>query len=98
MHPAIEVTGLRKSFGHQRVLDGLDFTVQPGEVFALLGVNGAGKTTTINILTTLIHPDEGTAVIAGCDVSRGPGGVTQRIALTGQSVAVDDVLTGTENL
>jgi len=98
MQPAIEVIGLGKSFGHHRVLEGLDFAVRPGEVFALLGVNGAGKTTVINILTTLIRPDEGTAVIAGCDVSGDSVGVTQRIALTGQSVAVDDVLTGTENL
>ncbi|MGC5172670.1 ATP-binding cassette domain-containing protein [Microbacterium sp. DT81.1] len=98
MQPAIEVVEVGKSFGAQRVLDGLSFAVQPGEVFALLGVNGAGKTTTINILTTLLQLDEGSAVVAGCDVARDPVGVTQRIALTGQSAAVDDVLTGAENL
>ncbi|HEX5856770.1 MAG TPA: ATP-binding cassette domain-containing protein [Microbacterium sp.] len=98
MRPAIEVAGLGKSFGAHRVLDDLSFTVEPGEVFALLGVNGAGKTTTISILTTLLRPDEGTAVVAGCDVARDPIGVAQRIALTGQSAAVDDVLTGAENL
>ena len=98
MQPAIEVTGLGKSFGRQSVLSGLDFAVEAGEVFALLGPNGAGKTTTINILTTLTLPDEGSAVVAGVDVVRDPEGVKQRISLTGQSAAVDDVLTGAENL
>ncbi|WP_194410640.1 ATP-binding cassette domain-containing protein [Microbacterium cremeum] len=96
--PAVEVRGLRKGFGRHRVLDGLDLTVQRGEVFALLGPNGAGKTTTINILTTLVRPDAGTATVAGIDVVRAPEQVKQRISLTGQSAAVDDVLTGTENL
>jgi ABC-2 type transport system ATP-binding protein len=98
METAIEVTGLGKAFGHQHVLSDLDFTVATGEVFALLGPNGAGKTTTINILTTLTLPDTGTAIVAGVDVVRDPEGVKQRISLTGQSVAVDDVLTGAENL
>lgn len=98
MQNAIEVVGLGKSFGHQRVLDSLDFTVAVGEVFALLGPNGAGKTTTINILTTLVRPDEGRAVVAGSDVAAQPLRVKERIALTGQSAAVDDVLTGAENL
>jgi ABC-2 type transport system ATP-binding protein len=96
--PAIDVRGLRKSFGQQVVLDGLDLTVRRGEVFALLGPNGAGKTTTINVLTTLARPDEGTATVAGIDVVRDPAAVKQRISLTGQSAAVDDVLTGAENV
>jgi ABC-2 type transport system ATP-binding protein len=98
MQPAIEVQGLRKAFGRQIVLDGLDLQVIPGEVFALLGPNGAGKTTTINVLTTLTKPDAGSATVGGIDVLRDPEKVTQRISLTGQSAAVDDVLTGTENL
>ena len=99
-HPplAIEVRGLRKSFGSQVVLDDLDVTVRPGEVFALLGPNGAGKTTTINVLTTLVRPDAGVARVAGADVARDPDEVKRRISLTGQSAAVDDVLTGAENL
>lgn len=96
--PAIDVRGVRKSFGQQVVLDGLDLTVQRGEVFALLGPNGAGKTTTINVLTTLARPDAGTATVAGIDVVRDPAGVKQRVSLTGQSAAVDDVLTGAENV
>lgn len=95
---AIEVRGLRKSFGAQVVLDDLDLTVSRGEVFALLGPNGAGKTTTINVLTTLNRPDAGTAYVAGVDVARDPDGVKRRISLTGQAAAVDDVLTGAENL
>ena len=98
MQPAIAVSGLGKAFGQQSVLADLDFTVAAGEVFALLGPNGAGKTTTINILTTLTLPDRGTAIVAGIDVVRDPERVKQRISLTGQSVAVDDVLTGAENL
>lgn len=96
--PAVDVRGLRKGFGRHTVLEGLDFTVERGEVFALLGPNGAGKTTTINILTTLVRPDAGTATVAGIDVVRSPEQVKQRISLTGQSAAVDDVLTGAENL
>src|SRR6478735_3407741 len=95
---AILVRGLRKSFGRQIVLDGLDLEVARGEVFALLGPNGAGKTTTINVLTTLVRPDAGTAIVAGIDVAEHPDHVRQRISLTGQSAAVDDVLTGLENL
>ena len=97
-HPAIAVRGLRKAFGRQIVLDGLDLDVARGEVFALLGPNGAGKTTTIQVLTTLIRPDAGSAHILGVDVVRDPAAVKRRISLTGQSAAVDDVLTGTENL
>ncbi|MBD3940361.1 ATP-binding cassette domain-containing protein [Microbacterium sp. NEAU-LLC] len=96
--PAIDVRGLGKSFGHSVVLDGLDLTVPRGEIFALLGANGAGKTTTISILTTLQRPDRGSAAVAGFDVAAAPDAVRQRIALTGQSAAVDDTLTGTENL
>jgi ABC-2 type transport system ATP-binding protein len=95
---AIDVRGLCKAYGDHRVLDGLDLRVEPGEVFALLGPNGAGKTTTISILTTLVRPDRGTASVAGYDVVAHPGEVKRRIALTGQSAAVDDVLTGRENL
>ncbi|CAH0122936.1 MULTISPECIES: ATP-binding cassette domain-containing protein [unclassified Microbacterium] len=94
----IEVRGLRKTFGAQTVIDGLDLTVSRGEVFALLGPNGAGKTTTINILTTLIHPDAGTAAVSGFDVASSPVEVRRRISLTGQSAAVDDGLTATENV
>jgi ABC-2 type transport system ATP-binding protein len=98
MRSAIHVEGVGTSFGRQRILDDLNFTVEPGEVFALLGPNGAGKTTTINILTTLIAPDDGRASVAGFDVATDAEAVRQRISLTGQSAAVDDVLTGTENL
>lgn len=98
MTHAIAVRGLRKSYGSHTVLDGLDLTVSPGEVFALLGQNGAGKSTTIGVLTTLVTPDAGTALVAGADVVRSPEAVKERISLTGQAAAVDDVLTGTENL
>ncbi|WP_127473073.1 ATP-binding cassette domain-containing protein [Microbacterium sulfonylureivorans] len=96
--PAIDVRGLRKTFGKQVVLDDLDLVVRRGEVFALLGPNGAGKTTTINVLTTLTRPESGTATVSGIDVMAFPERVKQRISLTGQSAAVDDVLTGTENV
>lgn len=95
---AIDARGLRKRFGRTEVLAGLDLAVPAGTVFALLGPNGAGKTTTINILTTLVQPDAGTAHVAGFDVVARPEEVKRRIALTGQSAAVDEVLTGTENL
>ncbi|GAA1523355.1 daunorubicin resistance ABC transporter ATP-binding subunit [Agromyces terreus] len=98
MHLAIDARGLRKRFGPADVLTGLDLAVPAGTIFALLGPNGAGKTTTINILTTLVHPDEGTARIAGHDVVADPEAVKRRISLTGQSAAVDEVLTGAENL
>lgn len=95
---AIDARGLRKRFGKTDVLAGLDLRVPSGTVFALLGPNGAGKTTTINILTTLVTPDAGTALVGGFDVAAAPSDVKGRIALTGQSAAVDEVLTGTENL
>ncbi|MGV8873636.1 MAG: ATP-binding cassette domain-containing protein [Rhodococcus sp. (in: high G+C Gram-positive bacteria)] len=96
--PAIHVLGLRKSFGDNRVLDGVDLTVDTGTVTALLGSNGAGKTTTIHILSTLVRPEGGSATVAGCDVVGNPDGVRAAIGLTGQFSAVDNLLTGEENL
>jgi ABC-2 type transport system ATP-binding protein len=98
MESAILIRGLRKSFGRRLVLGGVEIDVAPGEIFALLGPNGAGKTTAISILTTLVRPDAGEVRVAGIDVVADPVGVKRRIALTGQSAAVDDVLTGRENL
>lgn len=98
MKPTIDVRGLRKQFGTNVVLDGLDLQVFAGEIFALLGTNGAGKTTTINILTTLVRPDGGGAHVLGNDVVRSPLEVKRRISLTGQSAAVDNGLSGLENL
>ncbi len=95
---AIEVRGLQKRFGKQLVLDSLDISVAPGEVFALLGPNGAGKTTIINILTTLVHADGGTVTVSGFDVATEAVQVQRRISLTGQSAAVDDALNATENV
>ncbi len=96
--PAIEVMDLRKSFGDNAVLKGVSFDVQPGEIFALLGSNGAGKTTTINILSTLLEADGGHASVSGHDVEAEPAAVRGTISLTGQFAAVDEVLTGRENL
>ncbi|GAA3395211.1 ATP-binding cassette domain-containing protein [Cryptosporangium minutisporangium] len=98
MTPAIAATGLRKSFGNHPVLDGVDLTVPAGTIFSLLGPNGAGKTTTVHILSTLLAPDGGSARIAGSDLASDPGGVRASIGVTGQFAAVDDVLTGEENL
>jgi len=95
---AIEVHGLRKSYGEKIVLDDVDLTVTAGTVTALLGPNGAGKTTTVHILSTLLRPDGGTALVNGCDVVRDPDGVRAVIGLTGQFSAVDKLLTGEENL
>lgn len=95
---AIQIRGLTKAFGSNRVLDGLELDVERGEIFALLGANGAGKTTTISILTTLLPADDGVARVAGIDVTSQPEEVRRRISLTGQSAAVDESLTGTENL
>lgn len=97
-HSAIEISNLRKSFGKQVVLDHVDFKVPVGSVFALLGPNGAGKTTLINILSTLVMPDGGTARVMGHDVVSDRSMVKQSISLTGQFAAVDEVLTGEENL
>ena len=96
--PAIEVTGLRKSFGDHVVLDGIDLTVAEGSIFSLLGPNGAGKTTAVNILSTLIHADAGQIRVAGHDLATDPGAVRAAIGVTGQFSAVDGLLTGAENL
>jgi ABC-2 type transport system ATP-binding protein len=97
-HAAIEVTGLRRSFGSQVVLDGIDLSVPAGTVFSLLGPNGAGKTTMVQILSTLIRADSGTARVSGHDVDREPDRVRAAIGVTGQFSAVDNFLTGEENL
>ena len=96
--PAIEVAGLRKSFGRTIALDGIDLHVAAGKVFALLGPNGAGKTTTVHILSTLIDADAGEVRVAGHDPGREPGAVRDVIGVTGQFSAVDPLLTGEENL
>ncbi len=98
MTDMIAVRGVTKSFGTQEVLCGIDLDVARGEIVALLGENGAGKSTLINILSTLIRPDAGTARIDGLDVVRERQAVKTRLSLTGQSAAVDEVLTGDENL
>ncbi|WP_312832252.1 ABC transporter ATP-binding protein [Sedimentibacter saalensis] len=98
MEKAIQVKGLQKSYKGLHVLKGVDFEVENGSIFALLGSNGAGKTTIIKILTTLLKQDSGTATINGFDVSAKPDYVRQSISLTGQFAAVDEILTGRENL
>ncbi len=98
MTSAIEVRGLEKSYGKKVVLDGIDLTVEAGTVTALLGPNGAGKTTTVHILSTLVRPDAGTALVNGSDVVRDHDKVRAAIGLTGQFSAVDGLLTGEENL
>ena len=95
---AIEVRGLRKSFGDLEVLRGVDLTVERGSIVALLGSNGAGKTTLVRILSTLLRADAGTAEVTGIDVARDAASVREVISLTGQFAAVDEVLTGRENL
>lgn len=95
---AIQVKGLQKSYKKLHVLKGVDFEVEKGSVFALLGSNGAGKTTVVKILTTLLKQDSGTATINGFDVAEKPNYVRQSISLTGQFAAVDEILTGRENL
>jgi ABC-2 type transport system ATP-binding protein len=95
---AIEIRGLRKSYGAKTVLDDVDLTVSAGTVTALLGPNGAGKTTTVHILSTLVRPDAGSITVAGCDVGHDPDGVRAAIGLTGQFSAVDGLLSGEENL
>jgi ABC-2 type transport system ATP-binding protein len=98
MTEAITATGLVKHYGTVVALDGLDLTVPEGTILGLLGPNGAGKTTAVSILTTLLEPDAGTATVAGADVRREPKLVRRRIGLSGQYAAVDEVLTGFENL
>src|ERR1700760_4686455 len=96
--PAIQVQGLEKSYKELRVLRGVDFEVAPGSVFALLGSNGAGKTTLVSILSTLLKADAGTARVNGFDVAAQAADVRESISLTGQFAAVDETLTGRENL
>jgi len=96
--PALHTQGLRKTFGSTPVLDGIDLRVETGSVFALLGANGAGKSTTVRILTTLLPFDSGTVTVTGLALPAHAHTIRERIALTGQYAAIDDVLTGTENL
>lgn len=95
---SIQVKGLQKSYKQLNVLKGVDFEVEKGSIFALLGSNGSGKTTIVKILTTLLKQDSGTAVVNGLDVLAKPANVRQSISLTGQFAAVDEILTGRENL
>ncbi|SHH96419.1 ABC transporter ATP-binding protein [Desulfosporosinus lacus] len=95
---AIQVKGLQKSYKQLHVLKGVDLEVEKGSIFALLGSNGAGKTTIVKILTTLLKQDSGTATVNGFDVAAKPDNVRQSISLTGQFAAVDEILTGRENL
>src|ERR1700733_2325422 len=96
--PAIQVQGLEKSYKELRVLRGVDFEVAPGSIFALLGSNGAGKTTVVRILSTLLAADAGSASVNGFNVSARPAEVRESISLTGQFAAVDEILSGRENL
>ncbi|MCE0450018.1 MULTISPECIES: ATP-binding cassette domain-containing protein [Brevibacillus] len=98
MSYAIEVKKLRKSFGDHEVVKGIDLRVKKGELFALLGPNGSGKTTTIHMLSTLLAPDGGTALISGCDIVKNAQAVRKKISLTGQFAALDEALTGLQNL
>ncbi|GAB2677871.1 ATP-binding cassette domain-containing protein [Nocardia goodfellowii] len=94
----VVVEGIEKSFGAVKALRGVDFVAAQGEVLGILGPNGAGKTTTVNILSTLIAPDKGRATVAGHDVVADPAAVRRAIMLTGQFAALDDMLSGYENL
>ncbi|MFD2419677.1 ABC transporter ATP-binding protein [Amycolatopsis pigmentata] len=96
--PAIRVRGLKKSYGKLEVLRGVDFDVSRGSIFALLGSNGSGKTTTVRILATLLKADTGTAGVNGFDIATQPANVRESISLTGQFAAVDEILSGRENL
>jgi len=96
--PAIEVDGLVRTFGDVRAVDGISFTARPGQVLGLLGPNGSGKTTTVRMLATLLPPTAGRATVLGHDVTADPAGVRRRIGLTGQYAAVDEALTGRDNL
>src|SRR3989304_4755442 len=98
LNTAIKVNGLQKSYQKLHVLKGVDFEVEKGSIFALLGSNGAGKTTIVKILTTLLNQDSGTATVNSFDVAATPDYVRQSISLTGQFAAVDEILTGRENL
>jgi ABC-2 type transport system ATP-binding protein len=96
--PAIQVQGLQKSYGKVQVLRGVDFDVERGGIFALLGSNGAGKTTVVRILSTLLKADAGTTSVNGFDVATRAAQVRESISLTGQFAAVDEILSGRENL
>src|SRR4051812_10751097 len=96
--PAIEATGLRKTYGDKVVLDGITLHVPRGTIFSLLGPNGAGKTTTVQILSTLISADGGGARVAGHDVAAAAQSVRAAIGVTGQFSAVDNLITGAENM
>src|SRR6195952_2014260 len=96
--PAIRVRRLEKSYQDLHVLRGVDLEVAAGSIFALLGSNGAGKTTLVRILSTLLTADAGSATVYGFDVASNPGDVRESISLTGQFAAVDEVLSGRENL
>ncbi|WP_419875241.1 ABC transporter ATP-binding protein [Candidatus Pristimantibacillus sp. PTI5] len=98
LNKSIKVTGLKKSYKDLQVLKGVDFEVEEGSIFALLGSNGAGKTTVVKILTTLLKQDGGSVTVNGFDVASKPENVRQAISLTGQFAAVDELLTGRENL
>jgi len=98
MKYAIEARGLCKSFGKQEAVRGVDLAVRSGELFALLGPNGAGKTTTVRMLATLLAPDRGSARVCGHDVAKEAGCVRERIGVTGQYAALDESLTGRQNL
>lgn len=95
---AIAASGLRKAYGDRTVLGGIDLNIEAGTIFSLLGPNGAGKTTTVNVLTTLLRADGGTARVAGHDIATETAAVRAAIGVTGQFAAVDDLLTGAENL
>jgi ABC-2 type transport system ATP-binding protein len=98
MYSSLEAADLNKSFGKTHALDGLNLTMEPGQVMALLGPNGAGKTTFVNLVATLIRPDGGTLRVHGIDVARDPAAVRRLIALAGQSAAVEPTMTGRENV
>src|SRR5688500_12365795 len=95
---AIEASGLVKSFGDVRAVDGVDLSVRSGSVYGVLGPNGAGKTTTIRMLATLLRPDAGSARVFGHDIVSDADAVRRRVSLTGQMASVDEDLTGRENL
>src|SRR5579862_9393625 len=98
MNATLEAADLNKSFGKTHAWDGLNLTMEPGQVMALLGPNGAGKTTFVNLVATLIRPDGGTLRVHGIDVARNPGAVRRLVALAGQSAAVEPTMTGRENV
>src|SRR5580698_8021192 len=96
--PAIEATGVRKSFGEVTALDGVDLCVAPGSLTALLGPNGAGKTTLVRIIATLSRPDAGRVQVLGFDVTRQGAQIRRRIGLTGQYAGLEEALSGWDNL